>query len=174
MITYRPFSRCCTVITCFSQTQPYSCMFSSSHFNDVCLISPAIWARIAHMDSLPRSSDTSETPLYLLSLSHWMVSLDSHDKEVHKAHLFDVLLVPVDPVGRSFDSLVCLRNGKGELSCICGSQHQDVLSLSLPHTLVLEEGLEIQRSHEIYHSGLTLTRPRSSRLVRELKPNLTT
>ena len=77
-----------------------------------------------------------------------MVSLDSHDKEVHKAHLFDVLLVPVDPVGRSLDSLVCLRNGKGELSCICGSQHQDVLSLSLPHTLVLEEGLEIQRGHE--------------------------
>ena len=59
-----------------------------------------------------------------------MISLNSHDKSFHKAHLLDILLVPVDPVGRSLDSLVCLRNGKGELSCIYGSQHHDLGELA--------------------------------------------
>ena len=79
------------------------------------------------------------------------------DTELEQAHLFHILLIPVEPVGRSFDRFVGLGRGEGEFTGICHQLYTTTSSADIPLSL-----------------KNALTRSRSSSVVRELKPNLTT
>ena len=120
----------------------------------VCIPALHMFLRLPETPSVLSVKRYSKVLVVLQPLYH---QLQLCNMKYKQAHLFHILLIPVEPVGRSFDRLVSLRRGEGEFTGVCHQLYTTTSSADIPLSL-----------------KNALTRSRSSSVVRELKPNFTT